>query len=129
MAAARARGARADTVAAPREADQPLSPGERGRGEGASDPAALRTTPADPGAPDQAALDAALDLLSPELLDAQGRALVGQILDTVERLGPQAALADLGALWRGMDDAALAERLARVQFVAGLIGRDAAARP
>lgn len=90
-------------------------------------PVVLRTEPPEAPAPDQAALDAALDALTPTDLQAQADALVAPLLEVLEQDGPTALLGRLAELYPALDDADLQEKLARVLFVAQTWGRLSAA--
>jgi phage gp29-like protein len=115
-------------------------PRERGRaGEGASSAAATAhhnpgccgpldaiaalAAPAPTGRfPDQAALDGALAALTDENLQSQMEALLQPVL-RLAQTQPEQLMARLATLYPELDDAALAEQLARVMFVAETWGR------
>lgn len=75
-------------------------------------------------APDQDMLDAALDALSAEDMNADAMALLAPLFKRIkEGADPEALLGMLADLYPDMDGAALQERLARAIFVANLWGR------
>lgn len=75
-------------------------------------------------AADQEALDAALDALSADALNADAQALLAPLLKRVENgTRPDELLGTLAELYPEMDANALQERLARALFVADLWGR------
>lgn len=75
-------------------------------------------------APDQDALDAALDALSADALNADAQAMLGPLLERIEGgAQPDELLGALAELYPQMDATGLQERLARALFVAKLWGR------
>ena len=93
-------------------------------------PAAPATTAAvdfaeeDISAPDQDAIDAAMDALSDDALNADARAMIAPLLAAVSKgLPPEQLLGQLAELYPRMDTAGLQQRLARVLFVSKLWGR------
>ncbi|HJU70374.1 MAG TPA: DUF935 domain-containing protein [Paucimonas sp.] len=75
-------------------------------------------------APDQAALDAALEALSAEDLNADAQALLAPLFAQIaDGAQPDDLLGVLAELYPDMDAAGLQERLARAMFVAKLWGR------
>lgn len=75
-------------------------------------------------APDQDALDAALDALSADALNADAQALLAPLLKRIAKgAQPDELLGMLAELYPEMDAAGLQERLARMIFVANLWGR------
>lgn len=75
-------------------------------------------------AADQEELDAALDALSADALNADAQALLAPLLKCVENgARPDELLGTLAELYPEMDASALQERLARALFVADLWGR------
>lgn len=74
--------------------------------------------------PDQEALDAALDALSPDDLNADMQALLAPLFEQIKRgTDPESLLGSLAELYPDMDGADLQERLARAIFVANMWGR------
>lgn len=75
-------------------------------------------------APDQDALDAALDALSADALNADAQAMLAPLLKRVSSgAQPDELLGTLAELYPEMDATGLQERLARMIFVANLWGR------
>lgn len=75
-------------------------------------------------APDQDAIDAAMDALSNDALNADARAMLAPLLSAVSKgLPPEQLLGQLAELYPRMDTAGLQQRLARVLFVSKLWGR------
>ncbi len=75
-------------------------------------------------APDQDALDAALDALSADALNADAQAMLAPLLKRIAKgVQPDKLLGMLAELYPEMDAAGLQERLARMIFVANLWGR------
>ncbi|WP_254220212.1 MULTISPECIES: DUF935 domain-containing protein [Betaproteobacteria] len=75
-------------------------------------------------APDQDALDAALDALSADALNADAQAMLAPLLKRIAKgVQPDALLGTLAELYPEMDATGLQERLARMIFVANLWGR------
>lgn len=75
-------------------------------------------------APDQDALDAALDALSAEALNDDAQAMLAPLLALVkDGAQPETLLAMLAELYPAMDASGLQERLARAYFVANIWGR------
>lgn len=75
-------------------------------------------------APDQDALDAALDALSADALNADAQVMLAPLLEQIEGgAQPDALLGTLAELYPQMDATGLQERLARALFVAKLWGR------
>ena len=75
-------------------------------------------------APDQDAIDAAMDALSDEALNADARAMIAPLLSAVNKgLPPEQLLGQLAELYPRMDTAGLQQRLARVLFVSKVWGR------
>lgn len=78
----------------------------------------------DAHAPDQDAIDAAMDALSTDALNADARALVAPLLALVDKgLQPEQLLGQLAEMYPKMDAAGLQQRLARILFVSKLWGR------
>ena len=78
----------------------------------------------DLSAPDQDAIDAAMDALSNDALNADARAMLAPLLAAVNKgLPPDQLLGQLAELYPRMDTAGLQQRLARVLFVSKLWGR------
>lgn len=75
-------------------------------------------------APDQDALDAALDALSADALNADAQAMLAPLLKRIAKgIQPDELLGMLAELYPEMDATGLQERLARMIFVANLWGR------
>ncbi len=75
-------------------------------------------------APDQDALDAALDALSADALNADAQAMLAPLLKRIAKgVQPDELLGTLAELYPEMDTSGLQERLARAIFVARLWGR------
>lgn len=75
-------------------------------------------------APDQDALDAALDTLSADILNADAQAMLAPLLKRIAKgAQPDELLGMLAELYPEMDASGLQERLARMIFVANLWGR------
>jgi len=75
-------------------------------------------------APDQEALDAALDALSADELNAEMQAMLAPLFARIKQgANPEELLGMLAELHPDMDDASLQERLARMIFVANVWGR------
>lgn len=75
-------------------------------------------------APDQDALDAALDALSADALNADAQAMLAPMLKRIAKgAKPDELLGTLAELYPEMDATGLQERLARMIFVANLWGR------
>lgn len=75
-------------------------------------------------APDQDALDAALDALSADALNADTQAMLAPLLKRIAKgIQPDELLGMLAELYPEMDATGLQERLARMIFVANLWGR------
>lgn len=75
-------------------------------------------------APDQDALDAALDSLSVDAINDDAEAILAPLLAQVKNgAQPDALLAMLAELYPAMDASGLQERLARAYFVANIWGR------
>lgn len=75
-------------------------------------------------APDQDAIDAAMDALSDDALNADARAMLAPLLAAVSKgLPPEQLLGQLAELYPLMDTAGLQQRLARVLFVSKVWGR------
>ena len=75
-------------------------------------------------APDQDALDAALDALSADSLNADAQAMLAPLLKRIAKgVQPDELLGTLTELYPEMDATGLQERLARMIFVANLWGR------
>ena len=75
-------------------------------------------------APDQDALDAALDALSADAMNADAQAMLAPLLKQITKgAKPDELLGTLAELYPEMDAAGLQERLARMIFVANLWGR------
>lgn len=75
-------------------------------------------------APDQDALDAALDALSADALNADAQTMLAPLLKRIAKgVQPDALLGTLAELYPEMDATGLQERLARMIFVANLWGR------
>lgn len=75
-------------------------------------------------APDQDALDAALDALSADALNADAQAMLAPLLKRIAKgVQPDELLGTLAELYPEMDATGLQERLARMIFVANLWGR------
>jgi len=75
-------------------------------------------------APDQDALDAALDALSGDALNADAQAMLAPLLKRIDDgAQPDELLGTLAELYPEMDATGLQERLARALFVAKLWGR------
>lgn len=75
-------------------------------------------------APDQEALDAALDALSADALNADAQAMLAPLLKQIANgVQPDELLGMLAELYPEMDASGLQERLARMIFVANLWGR------
>ena len=101
-----------ETPAAPPVSTAPAAPADLAFAEG------------DVAVPDQDALDAALEAMPPEELDAQMRGLLEPVVNAVrDGAAPEQLLGMLAELYPAMDGNALQERLARMIFVANLWGR------
>lgn len=75
-------------------------------------------------APDQDALDAALDALSADALNADAQAMLAPLLKRIAKgVQPDELLGTLAELYPEMDATGLQERLARMIFVGNLWGR------
>ena len=75
-------------------------------------------------APDQDALDAALDALSADAMNADAQAMLAPLLKRIAKgVQPDELLGTLAELYPEMDATGLQERLARMIFVANLWGR------
>ena len=75
-------------------------------------------------APDQDALDAALDALSADAMNADAQAMLAPLLKRIAKgVQPDALLGTLAELYPEMDATGLQERLARMIFVGNLWGR------
>jgi phage gp29-like protein len=75
-------------------------------------------------APDQDALDAALDALSTDAMNADAQAMLAPLLKRIAKgAKPDELLGTLAELYPEMDATSLQERLARMIFVANLWGR------
>lgn len=75
-------------------------------------------------APDQDAIDAALDALSADAMNADARAMLAPLLKRIAKgVQPDELLGTLAELYPEMDATGLQERLARMIFVANLWGR------
>ncbi|MEW6309924.1 MAG: DUF935 domain-containing protein [Pseudomonadota bacterium] len=75
-------------------------------------------------APDQDALDAALDALSADAMNADAQAMLAPLLKQITKgAKPDELLGTLAELYPEMDATGLQERLARMIFVANLWGR------
>lgn len=75
-------------------------------------------------APDQGALDAALDALSADAMNADAQAMLAPLLKRIAKgAKPDELLGTLAELYPEMDATSLQERLARMIFVANLWGR------
>ena len=92
--------------------------------------AVLPATPAvdfaedDFSAPDQDAIDAAMDALSDEALNADARAMIAPLLSALSKgLPPEQLLGQLAEMYPRMDTAGLQQRLARILFVSKVWGR------
>ena len=97
--------------------------------DGDLDEAAQPATPAaefaeGDDAPDQDALDAALDALSADVMNADAQAMLEPLLTRIaDGAKPDDLLGMLAELYPEMDAEGLTERLARAIFVANLWGR------
>lgn len=75
-------------------------------------------------APDQDALDAAMEAVSPEALEDELRAALAPLMERIEHgAAPEELLGLLAEIYPQMDASALTERLARAIFVANVWGR------
>jgi len=116
----------------PGDLAQPAAPQP---GQGAIDPATglpATTSFADPATdelpPDQAALDAAIDQLPAEAIQAAMKKLLMPALKAIEQAAtPDEVRQALDDAWPEMDASDIQELMTRAYFVADLVGRDSAA--
>lgn len=103
-------------------AQQPPSPG----GNADKPPVVANSAviePAAPDIPDQAAIDAALDAIPAENLQAASEALLAPVMKMIDEAGGfEAALAALSSRYPDMDAGRLEDMLARMMFAAELHG-------
>ncbi|MDP2808655.1 MAG: DUF935 family protein [Rhodocyclaceae bacterium] len=86
-------------------------------------PPASFAAPATPTFPDQAAIDAALDALPAENLQAMGEAMLAPIMKLLDQAGDfESALAAIAGRYPDMDTTRLEDLLARALFAAELYG-------
>lgn len=101
------------------------APGQDPAGDPAAEPA-LSFADGEPMPPDQAALDAAIELLPGEALSAAMRTMLAPALAAIARADtPEEVLAALDDAWPDMDATELQALMEQAFFVADLVGRDA----
>ncbi|HJW23797.1 MAG TPA: DUF935 domain-containing protein [Rhodocyclaceae bacterium] len=74
--------------------------------------------------PDQAALDAALEAMSPDELAGVTAPLLAPLIEAIKAgEPPEVLMGRVADLWPGMDESALVEKLSRMIFAVELLGR------